>query len=100
MKCQILFSVKNKKNISKCHLLKILPKVLSVKPLNSHFYKVKLGFTGVHIIFLISAQKHRLWVLVRTASKEWVLKSTHNLCFEQKYEKYQSFYLKIFSFWR
>ena len=29
---------------------------------------VKLGFTGVYIIFLISAQKHRLWVLVRTAS--------------------------------
>ena len=28
----------------------------------------KLGFIGVHIIFLISAQKHRLWVLVRTAS--------------------------------
>ena len=23
---------------------------------------------------------------------------THNLCFEEKYEKYQSFYLKIFSF--
>ena len=22
------------------------------------------------------------------------------LCFEQKYEKYQNFYLKIFSFWR
>ena len=31
MKCQILFSGKNKKNISKCHLLKILPRVLSVK---------------------------------------------------------------------
>ena len=30
MKCQILFSGKNKKNISKC-LLKILPRVLSVK---------------------------------------------------------------------
>ena len=27
-----------------------------------------LGFTGVCIIFLISDQKHRLWVLVRTAS--------------------------------
>ena len=25
--------------------------------------------------------------------------STHNLCFEQKYEKFQSFYLKPFSFW-
>ena len=37
-------------------------------PLNPHFYIVKLGFTGVFIIFLISAQKHRLWVLVRTAS--------------------------------
>ena len=31
MKCQILFSGKNKKNISKCLLLKILPRVLSIK---------------------------------------------------------------------
>ena len=38
------------------------------QPLKPHFYIVKLGFTGVYIIFLISAQKHRLWVLVRTAS--------------------------------
>ena len=37
-------------------------------PLKPHSYIVKLGFTGVYIIFLISAQKHRLWVLVRTAS--------------------------------
>ena len=37
-------------------------------PLKPHIYIVKLGFTGVYIIFLISAQKHRLWVLVRTAS--------------------------------
>ena len=55
--------------------------------LKPHFYIVKLGFTGVYIIFLISAQKHILWVLVRTA--EAVLTSTHNLCFEQKHEKYQ-----------
>ena len=57
-------------------------------------YAVKLGFTGVNIIFLISAQKHRLWVLA-----EAVLTSTHNSCFEQKYEKYQNVYLKTFSFW-
>ena len=25
--------------------------------------------------------------------------STHNLCFDQKYEKYPNFYLKIFIFW-
>ena len=37
-------------------------------PLKPHFYIVRLGFTGVYIIFLISAQKHRLWVPVRTAS--------------------------------
>ena len=34
----------------------------------THFYMLKLRFTVVYIIFLISAQKHRLWVLVRTAS--------------------------------
>ena len=32
-------------------------------PFKPHFYIVKLGFTGVYVIFLISAQKHRLWVL-------------------------------------
>ena len=37
-------------------------------PHKPYFYFVKLGFTGVYIIFLISAQKHRLWLLVRTAS--------------------------------
>ena len=45
---------------------------------------------------LNSAQKHRLWVLVRTA--EAVLTSTNNLCFEQKYEKYQSFLPENFHF--
>ena len=42
---------------------------------------------GIHY-FIISAQNHRLWVLVRT----------HNLCFEQEYEKYQSFYSENFQF--
>ena len=40
----------------------------NVDSLKSHFYIVKLGFTGVYIIFLISSQKHRLCVLVRTVS--------------------------------
>ena len=34
----------------------------NVDPLKSHFYIVKLWFTGVYIIFLISAQKRRLRV--------------------------------------
>ena len=43
-------------------------------PLKPHIYIVKLGFTGVYmyIIYLISAQKHRLWVLVRTASPSFL----------------------------
>ena len=67
-------------------------------PLNPHFYIVKLGLTGVYIIFLISAQKDRSWALIRTV----VLTSTQNLCFKQKYsyEKISEFfYLKSFSFW-
>ena len=51
----------------------------NVDPLKPYFYIVKLGITCVYIIFLVSAQKHYL-------------------CFEQKYEKYQNFYLKIFIF--
>ena len=48
-------------------------------PLKPHLYIVKLGFPGVYIIFLISAKKNI------------------DDC-EQKYEKYQNFYLKNFSF--
>ena len=43
MKCQILFSGKNKKNISICYLLEILPRVLS---LNLHSGGDVFPFTG------------------------------------------------------
>ena len=81
-----IFNPESMKLILECtHITKTY--LYNFYPLKPHFYIVKLGFTGVYIIFLISAQKHRLWVLVRTA----VLTSTYNLCFEQKYEKYQIF---------
>ena len=57
-------------------------------PHKPHFYMVKLGFTGVYLIFLISAQN----------IVEAVLTSTHNLCFEQKHEKWQKFLSDFFSF--
>ena len=44
-----LFSEKNKKSITKTCLY-------NFDPLKPHFYIVKLDFTGVYIIFLISAQ--------------------------------------------
>ena len=40
-------------------------------PLKPHYYIVKLGFTRLYTICLISAQKHRLWVLVRTPLMFW-----------------------------
>ena len=61
---------------------------------NCYFYIVKLGFTGVNIIFLISAQNIDCGYSVVEA----VLTSIHNLCFEQKYEKYQNFFIWKFSF--
>ena len=66
-------------------------------PLKPNFYIVKLGFTGYTLFFLITAQKHWLWILVGTASA--VLTGTHILRSEQKYEKYPKFYLKPFTFW-
>ena len=54
MKCQILFSGKNKKNISKCRLLKILPRVLSVNgPVNT--IKVMLSWS-VYLTTFFSGQ--------------------------------------------
>ena len=69
-------------------------------PLKPHFYIVKLGFTGVYIIFPISAQNidcgYSLEPPRRGGSNEY-----SQSMFRQKYEKYQRFfYLKIFSFWR
>ena len=66
-------------------------------PLKPHFYIVKLGFTGVYIIFVISAQNidcgHSLEPPRRGGSNEY-----HKLCFEQKYEKYQIFLSKKLPF--
>ena len=57
-------------------------------PLKPYFYIVKLGFIGVYIIFLTSAQNidcgYSLEPPRRGGSNDY-----HNLCFEQKYEKYQ-----------
>ena len=41
MKCQILFSGEKEKNISKCRLLKILPRVQSIKV--GHILYVLIG---------------------------------------------------------
>ena len=73
-------------------------------PIKHNFYIVKLGFTWVYIISLISAQNINCGYSLEpprrgSSNDEAVLTSTHNLCFEQKYKKISDFfYLKIFNF--
>ena len=59
-------------------------------PLKPHFYIVKLGFTGVDIIFLISAHNIDCGYSLERVPTIYV--------FEQKYENYQNFYLNFFHF--
>ena len=59
---------------------------IMLTPVNPTFIIVKLGFAGVYIIFLISTQKHRLWV-----PTIYVL--------SRNMKNIRNFYLKIFIFW-
>ena len=83
-------------------------------PLKPHFYIVKLGFTGVYIIFLISAQKidcgyslepprpqkidcgYSLEPPRRGGSNEY----PQSMFWAEIWKNIRIFYLKIFSFWR
>ena len=72
---------------------------MSVKCIPPHtpFLYGKTGLCRGVPIFLNFAPKHRLWVLVTTAS---VLTCTHNLCFKQNKEKYKKFATEIFNFFQ
>ena len=53
-----------------CKILKLITKtcLYDFDPFKPHLSIIKLGFTGVYIIFSYFCWKQRLWVLVRTAS--------------------------------
>ena len=104
----ILLMLKDTFSLEAAHYRVVITKtcLYNFDPLKPHFYIVKLGFTGVYIIFLISAQnidcRYSLEPPRRSGSNEYhslyfeqkgevILTSTHNLCFEQKCEKYRSF---------
>ena len=101
------------------HLADLIPQVTTIfwwssqkhtyiilTPVNPIYIIVNWGLQGYTFFFLFSAQKHRLWVLVRTALVrrfKWVptkavQTSTHNLCFEQKYKKISEYFIWKFSF--
>ena len=74
-------------------------RLYSFDPLKPHFYSVKLGFTGVYInVLLISAQKHRLWVLVRTASPKRFKQVPTIYVLSRNMKSTRIFHPKVFNF--
>ena len=70
----------------------------NLDPLKPHFYTVKLGFTGVHTIFLISAKNidcgYSLEPPRRGGSNEY----PQSMFWAEKWKNIRFFYLKTFSF--
>ena len=67
-------------------------------PLKPHLYIVKLGFTGVYIIFLISAQKHRLWYSLEPPRRGGSDEYPQSMFRAEIWKKYQSFLTENFQF--
>ena len=84
--CDILYSIK------KTYLY-------NFDPLKPHFYIVKLGFTGVYIIFLISAQNidcgYSLEPPRRGGSNEY----PQSMFLNRNMKNLKIFNLKIYFFW-
>ena len=66
-------------------------------PLKPHFYVENIIFYVEYIIFLILLNNIDCGYSLEPP-RRGVLTSTHNLCFEQKYEKYQIFLYENFHF--
>ena len=60
-------------------------------PLKPHFYIVKLGFTGLYIILLISAQKHRLWDSLEPPRRGGSNEYSQSMFWAEIWKKYQIF---------
>ena len=99
MKCQILFSGKNKKNISKCRLLKFLPRVLRVNfVLMSCFRVIELGFQRTGSVLQNSAEKaYFLGNNLHRMSKAYVLGKVRKMSSAEIFAQRGCRLLKIFT---
>ena len=69
-------------------------------PLKPHFYIVKLGFTGVYIIFHISAQNIDCGYSLEPPHQGSSNKYPQSMFWAEIWQILEFLYLKIFSFWR
>ena len=90
--CQMMFNVINSIIITKTRLY-------NFDPLQPHFYIVKLGFTGVYIIFLISAQNIDCGYSLEPPRRGGSNVYPQSM-FWAVIWKISVFYLNIFRFWR
>ena len=69
-------------------------------PLKPHFYIVKLGFTGVYIIFLISAQNIDCGYWLEPPQWGSSNEYPQSMFWTEIWNNIRVFYLKNFGFWR
>ena len=72
----------------------------NINPLKPHFYIAKLGFTGVNIIFLISAQNKDCGYSLKPPRRGGSNEYPTIYVLSRNVKNIRAFYLKIFSFWR
>ena len=68
-------------------------------PLKPHFYTAKLGFTGVYIIFLISAQNIDCGYSLEPPQQGRSNEYLQSMFWAEVWKISEFFYLKSFSFW-
>ena len=86
-------SVRVPSNITKTYLY-------NFDPLKPHFYIVKLVYRGIHYFFLFLLKNIDFGYSLEPPRRGGSNEYPHNLCFEQNYEKYQTFSLIFFLvFW-
>ena len=68
-------------------------------PLKPHFYIVKLGYTGVYIIFLISAQNIDCGYALEPPKRGGSNEYTQSMFLSRNMKNIRLFYLNFFIFW-
>ena len=67
-------------------------RLYNIDPLKPHFYIVKLEFTGYTLVFLLLLKNIDFCTRLNRLA-EAVLTNTHNLCFEQEFEKISEIFI-------
>ena len=95
-------------NRTKIHMTIIFNSVLFITktclykydPIEPHFYIVKLGFTGVYIIFQISAQNIDCGYSLEPPRRGGFNEYPQSMFWAEMWKISEFLYLKMFSFWR